>query len=376
MEGRQEITVIPDSLQIDMDDLGWFCGKDDRAEGGSSRTGMGRRHCAADYEAVNELGKRLDMKINCAFVIGEWDPDNRLRGIPGLSKYHDAWDNAARFDREEMERCVDVINRSAYIDPAIHGLLHGNYREGIDNCDTSDYYYRIRKRLYMVEESQVRQRLDAFLDLWQYHGIQKKINSMIPPSFAYRRDELSRILKEYGIQYISTIFHEEGNVGRPEERAFVEQGIITVNRNLNLIPWNETGSDPRALPTAGGIFGCHWSNVLHEDPERYSQIVEHWVSYFERCAETFGIILSQGKSFCATQSLYKQYGSLKQTEREVMIDISKVPKAAGKEAHFYISSRRELVAESGCQIREYRRHKEFIHYEAEPTADYLILRYL
>ena len=52
--------LIPQPLQIVIDDLGWFCGDDDRTNGGASRTGMPRRHCYKDYEAINELGKALD----------------------------------------------------------------------------------------------------------------------------------------------------------------------------------------------------------------------------------------------------------------------------------------------------------------------------
>ena len=109
--------VIPRPLQIVIDDLGWFCPTDDRAAGGPSRTGMSRYHVAADYEAINYLGERLGMKINCAFVVGEWDPDNRLRSVKHLSKYGDGWDNAAHLDREEMRRCAEVINTSPWSRP-------------------------------------------------------------------------------------------------------------------------------------------------------------------------------------------------------------------------------------------------------------------
>ena len=62
--------VIPNPMQLVIDDLGWFCGDDDRLSGGASRSGMPRRHCAEDYAAINALGEALQMKINCAFVFG------------------------------------------------------------------------------------------------------------------------------------------------------------------------------------------------------------------------------------------------------------------------------------------------------------------
>jgi hypothetical protein len=78
--------VIPNALQIVIDDLGWMNSKDDRENKGPSRTAMPRNHVAEDYAAINALGKALGMRINCAFVIGEWDPDNRLKKLPNFSE--------------------------------------------------------------------------------------------------------------------------------------------------------------------------------------------------------------------------------------------------------------------------------------------------
>ena len=61
--------IIPDSLQIVLDDVGWRNGADDRKNGGPSRTGISRRHVPSDYRAINELGELIGMKIHCAFVI-------------------------------------------------------------------------------------------------------------------------------------------------------------------------------------------------------------------------------------------------------------------------------------------------------------------
>ena len=114
--------MIPEPLQICMDDVGWHNGSDDRPNGGSARTAMPRRHCAEDYAAVEKLGEKLRMRINCGFVLGEWDPDNRLRGVPHATKYGSRWDNAAFLDRDETERCAALLRSSAWIDIAVHGL--------------------------------------------------------------------------------------------------------------------------------------------------------------------------------------------------------------------------------------------------------------
>ena len=103
--------MIPQALQIVVDDLGWFCGDDDRKSGGASRTGMPRHHGYKDYEAIHELGKALNQKILCGFCLAEWDPDNRMRTIPYLSKYGDDWNNAAYYDARIAAECEHDIRR-------------------------------------------------------------------------------------------------------------------------------------------------------------------------------------------------------------------------------------------------------------------------
>ena len=71
--------TLPIALQIVTDDVGWFDGHDSRCAEGPSRTGIPRKHCAADYEVIEAIGKEIGMKINCPFVVGEWDKKNRLR---------------------------------------------------------------------------------------------------------------------------------------------------------------------------------------------------------------------------------------------------------------------------------------------------------
>ncbi len=360
--------IIPNPLQIVMDDLGWFCGNDDRKNGGPSRTGVPRRHCPADYYAVNELGKRLDMKINCAFVLGEWDDDNRLKSVKNLSKYGDNWDNARYFDKSEMEKVVEAINSSEYIDFAVHGLLHGYYTDGIDNTDESDYYYSVNKELFIIDEQEIRHRLDCYFDLVKHHGINKNINSMVPPSFTYRWNSLSNILKDYGIKYISTIFKKMEYPGESKPVfAGVENGIITVDRNCNKVPWDAFSYDITKCEDTVGIFGVHWPNILDEISSPCPAIIDKWVEYFQRCSQNFGTILSKDMKFCATQSLYKSLSSITESYGTYTVDLSDVPILPQMQDVFYISTKQPILNHTGCELKLYETKKDFISYEIRPT---------
>ena len=369
-----DIFCIPSALQIDLDDMGWFCGRDDRKLGGPSRTGVARRHVLGDYYAVNELGRRLNMRINCGLVIGEWDTDNSLRTIPYLSPYG-VWDNAAYYDVDAVEACVAALNAADYINPCVHGLLHGYYNSVADWHDSSDFYYHRNKVLCMVEEGEVRARLDAFFHILSARGLNRKVHTFIPPSFAYRWDELSRILWEYGIKYVGTIFKTmDKNGTTPEAPIGIEPcGIVTYDRHHNPIPWDSFGGDWDALPAVNGVVGVHWPNFLHEDPERNMESVIAAERYFRRSASEFGTILSRGIEFYASQALYRQAAVTVEQGSTLTVDLSALPKPTVLADHFYVSARRPVTASSGCRFVLYERAGDFITYEVTPTERVLTL---
>ena len=361
-----------------MDDVGWFNGADDRENGGSARTAMTRRHCAEDYAAINELGKRLNMRINCAFVLGEWDPDNRLRKIKWLSKYGDSWDNASHLGKEEMMAVCDVINSSEYIDIAVHGLLHNYYKTGVPYSNT-DYFYTLDGKTHMAPEEEVRARLDAFFDLLDYYRINKTVNSFIPPTFKYIWGGMVNILSDYGIKYVSTLFAPGDLIMTGDEKiprhAGIEGGsLITVNRNNNFVPWYEISTNLDNAPVVSGIFGCHWPNILHKDKSRHAEIIDGWVRYFERCANTFGIILSRDIAFAAEQTLFYEYAKTAYKSGTLEIDISSVPKTDACLGKFYISAKNTIREYCGCDIKLYEEKCGFINYEVIPKSNILTFR--
>jgi len=126
---------IPMAYQIVADDIGWFNGDDDRCVEGPSRTGMPRKHVAEDYIIFNEIGKALNQKVLGAFVIGEWDKDNLLRGMKHTTKDEDNWDMASKINMDIAESCFEAMENSEYIEYALHGLMHGYWTDGISMAD-------------------------------------------------------------------------------------------------------------------------------------------------------------------------------------------------------------------------------------------------
>ena len=374
--------IIPNAIQIVIDDLGWMNGKDDRENHGPSRAAMPRNHTSEDYAAIHALGKELGMKINCAFAIGEWDPDNRLKRLPNFSKYGDAWDNAKYLDREELKRIVDVVNASEYIDISIHALIHGYYMDGVDNPDGSDFFYRKNKMIFEVPEPELRARLDAFFDLLAYHGVKKEINSYVPATALHIFDSFSKILAEYGVKYIVQPFVFTNFNGDKPFLATIENGIITADRNhfienhfsaASILPWDQYESDFCALPKAKGVIGTHFPNFLHRDPKRNGELTAAIASYVKSCANDFGSMMSHDLGFYSTQALYKSFSKTEEKNGSFTIDVSAVPMPVGNLGKFYVSTKSPIKTCTGAEISLYETKETHYTYELKPIDNVITI---
>ena len=363
--------IIPRGLHIIVDDLGWFNGEDDRANGGPSRTAMPRNHVHQDYLAAGTLGRYIQAEISCPFIIGEWDPDNRLRGIPHLSKYGEGWNNAKYFEKnkEEAKLSVEIINSEPYLNVMLHGLLHGNYRDNVDNTDECDYFYRRNGEIFMAEEEEVRARLDAFFDLMKYHGINKRVDSFVPPTSGYKVGTLARILKEYGIIYGSLVFDRKGTGCDTTVEYMDDCGVALIDRTTNLVSWDEVAFDTDRLPLTSGIFGVHWPNILHEDPDRYPEVALKWARYFLRCADVFGTIIPPTLAEMVSQTVYRQYAKHDNCEGVIKIDLSELPKNIDMPKSFFVSSKEPITYSHGCRLEFFQIKDGFMNYKVTPTEE-------
>ncbi|MBR5314793.1 MAG: hypothetical protein IKU45_05230 [Clostridia bacterium] len=370
--------VIPQPLQIVVDDTGWFCGDDDRKSGGASRTGMGRRHGYRDYVALHELGKGIGQSIVCGFCLSEWDPDNRLRKFPQISKYGENWDNASYIDMDEAKKCAEFINESPFIDVALHGMGHGYYSEENTYTDASDFYIvRQGGKVEMTDENYIKGIVDNFLGILKYYGINKEVTTMIPPAGVYRFNELSRVLAGCGIKYVSAGFWEViCDNGEVLEDVAVENGILTMNRyRPEANNWLVRNINYDNVAERVFSFGSHWPNWLHDDPERNMEVVESAIKYFNRCAEQQGTVISRDMGFAVTQTMFYKHAKITENQNgETVIDVSCVPKHDSMRDFFCINSIRPIAEIEGGEITEFARKKDFITYEIKPKSDFIILK--
>ena len=383
--------IVPVALQIRIDDVAWMKGEDERHLNRPSRSGLPRKHHPLDYLALNEIGKKLDMKLGCSLVLGEWDKNNRLRGVPYVSWDPEGWDAAGQLDMDYANACFENLDGSEYLDYTLHGLCHGYYDNGkivtemqyypnvydpVKGCYTNDWRY--------LTKDELRTHLDLFLQIYNDWGFKKEIVSFAGPCGCKGTPEsnaaYAEVLREYGILYWNNGW------GNYDDNVGVTQGIICA-KGFEVVRWNAFDVDPMLLPiklTEGmekpqTDFCFHWTNFIRYHPEHNFERVDAWVDYFNRHGDIFGVMLSRDTAFADSQAVYNRFARVTATETGCTIDLTQVDNknAIGLKNEFYISIRGGAKPKTvtGGTAEVYDTRKDFVTYKITRTQGNVTITY-
>ena len=341
-------------IQIVIDDVGWWSGRDGHAQGEPYRTGIPRCHVAADYEAIAYLGRSLNMRPQAALVLCEWDRDNLLRAEPASAGHCPSCTWMGRdWDTREwagpwIEAAADILHRYAdYIEAALHGIGHEYWEDGrMERAEWHDTSGRMRPR------DTVLRHIELFGRLLSQHRIGPFPKSFVPAAFLHRfgggGQRLAAILRDAGIRFRSTPFasmHDAaktrearvpGNgsgagdslAATPEEGAFPfvawDADVLTIDRGRDLCRWNDLAPSPEGS-LSGPICGMHWPNILHLDSHRNYEVVDRWVAFLEPYGKRTNTQLATDTSAFCTQLVHHQYGKVKVEGAAVRVETAHVP---------------------------------------------------
>lgn len=378
---------IPVALQIVVDDIGWFKGKNGLMESRPARTHMNRNHVAEDYAVLNEVGKKLDMKILCGLVLGEWDKDNILRGMKHATWDEENWDMASRIDYSLANACKEKIENSEYIDIAFHGLMHGYWENGENYGNPREFYSydipldtkerRLDYPVKPVSAEYVDEHIDAWFKIYNSWGFTKKVESIISPASLYKEKEVSveyaKKAQKYGIKYWKNLWAEHTCL-----MEFFDK-IVFLNMDDDLTSYADHDVDPDKLPDiptfdgvnrpfAYAVMGCHWENFLRSDPKDNLEYVDRWVEFFKKQARYFGTMLSKDMAFAANQAIYHSLAKVDEQEDIITVDLSEALKKAEKR-EFYISLKVQPQNIEGGTIELYETREGFDTYKIKIFDD-------
>lgn len=347
-----EKVIIPRPTYIVIDDVGWWQGTDGSAWGEPYRTGLKRRHCVADYAALDQLARKLDIRPQVAFVAGEWDRRNLLRQVPNSNWQLSAWDNSKNMGKH-LDEAMEVIN-AGNLCLAIHGLCHEYWDEPGQPSRCEFGYER--------DLAIIRQHLDAYFTILEDNGYKGRIQAYVPPGFRHKVGWETGLMKQYGARYMSTTFTNM-QTEQPADRCIVEEGVINCDRVVNPIKWYEVNAMP-PQEINKGFFGLHWPNLLHINPAENNVTIQRWVDHFNRYRQIFGIILAQDEDEGHQQAYYEKYAHLSVAPEGVRISFDSQDCVTDRD--LILQSTRRLKA------REVRKTDSFYEYQIDPVAETFI----
>ena len=318
--------VIPMPIQVVVDDVGWWSGRDGSKQQEPYRTGIQRDHVPEDYEAIVRLGRALDIRPQAAMILCEWDRDNILRKLPTSTWMGANWDNR-KWVGPWLERAADIIRGNAqHFEMTMHGIGHEFWTDGKPTrAEWADSTGTMRP------PDQVEAHLDFFAALMRQNRLEPFPSSFVPTAFLHGfgptdgyGKSIAAILSRRGIVYINTPFTTMQHRERVTDGVFGMDGaVITVDRGEDLFDWNRIGVTP-AGELRGPTCGMHWPHLLHPDPRRNSEIVDGWVRFLKPYQDRLDTLLAPNSESFRQQLAHHVRTQLEVTDRAIELDFAKV----------------------------------------------------
>jgi hypothetical protein len=325
--GAAGITAaIPMPIQVVIDDVGWWSGRNGSKEQEPYRTGIQRNHVPEDYQAIVNLGRALGIRPQAATILCEWDRQNILRKLPTATWMGANWDNS-KWVGPWLDKAAEIIrgNREHY-ELTMHGVGHEYWTDGkFTRAEWADHNGTMRPL------DQVEAHLDAYAALLEQNQLGPFPTAWVPCAFLHafgpsgeNKMSAAEVVSRRGIVYINTPYDTMHNRAAVTHGVFgFDAGVITVDRGQDALEWYNI-STPPTRAVRGPTCGMHWPNLLHIDPQRNQEIVDGWVKFLRPFNDRVDAMLAPNSAFFRTQLVHQVCTQLTLAERTVRLDFTKV----------------------------------------------------
>ena len=370
-----ENIIIPISQAIIVDDVGWFNGNDERMKGGSARSGIPRFHTPDDVRALNAIAEGLNTKIGCSIVLGEWDINNRLRGVPHVTADEENWDVKSKIDMNYAKAYFEALEESAGLEYYVHGLMHAYYIDGKHHTGRQYYpaiYDENNKDIGFIwlPKEEFYHMIELFYEIYRDWGFKKELKTFVCPCgcrgsvYDEGNLEYAEVLRSFGVEYWANGWMDH------DKNVDTIGGMIT-SKGRCIAPWNAYGINPKYLKPLDNKkvdthLGAHLANFIRIDPEDNFEYVDAWIKYFRDVTGVFGRMLARDNADSSSQSLYARFAKVEKCEGGYIIDLSEVDSldAVGRKNELFVSFKNgvEPKAAVGGEISLYEAHEDYKTY--------------
>jgi hypothetical protein len=336
----EPLIEFPRAFAFAVDDLGWDDGHDG-APFGPHRAGVNRTFDLKDYQYIVDVAKAVGVRVQCLFILSEFDRENVLARYPTTTYRREKWDNKSRITGKHIRIMEFVRDQAAYMEFGFHGTGHEYWPEaGVQR--RAEWFNLIERKPW--PEDELRGHVRAFQEIMAQYGFTKANGHSFPESFvpcAYsyywnpKGDySLGKLLGEAGVKYANTDFGQIQELDPPQgyHAGDFDHGVHVVNRLNYGNAWNELATLPKvAIDFQYTDFAeSHWPNWLAADDARQRSVTAEWIAYYRNIQKTSHRYVAKNTEQLHAQLLYKKYARVRFEPGIVQIDNTAMPDEAYK----------------------------------------------
>lgn len=302
-----------------VDDVGWKRGWSTAETGGPWRVGMpkGRWMVWEDYEVLVYIAKAVGMRLQCNFIMCEFDRSNICAEYPTTTWQGSDWDNSELVSDEDFRIMNYIKDNAAYIEFGFHGVGHEHWdpvthertRAEFAKSDGSPWPYEVLKG-----------HMECFKRLIAQYGISFPKNYVPTASYYYYNpddpNDNGGLMSSYGVKTC--------NAGK--NTYITDHGLMVIPRISVGVRWNAIGEAPDEI-TSACIIVNHWANMVEKNPADNHTAAEKWIKWCNRIKALPDRYIPKNTAQLYSQYLYKRYTffNMSLDENKVQIDNKKMP---------------------------------------------------
>lgn len=305
--------IVPTPLSVGIDDVGWKRGWSTAGTGGPWRGGMpvGRWMAWEDYEVLVYVAEAVKTRLQCLFVMCEFDGSNICANYPTTTQEGRSWDNSALVSDDDFAIMNYVKDSAAYIEFGLHGVGHEHWEDGV----------RTRAEFAHGSSawpwSDVSSHMGCFRRLIDQYNISFP-KSFVAPAHCYYYNpsdpqDTGGLMRRWAVKYADH-----------SSTYMTDNGLMVLARNFH-VGWDQTSAAPTAITPGYYYEGAHWTNFVEFDPADNHLAGDKWIAWFNQIKDSFDRYVPKNTAQLFSQYLYQHYTIINRKGYTVQIDNTAMP---------------------------------------------------
>jgi len=305
--------IVPTPLSVGIDDVGWKRGWSTASTGGPWRGGMptGRWMVWEDYEVLVYVAQAVKTRLQCLFVMCEFDRSNICAEYPTTTQEGSSWDNSALVSDDDFAIMNYIKDNAAYIEFGLHGVGHEHWDDGV------------RTRAEFANGSlpwswsDVWGHMECFQRLISQYGISFP-KSFVAPAHCYYYNpadpqDTGGLMRCWAVKYAD------------HSSTYLVDNSLMVLARIFHVGWDQTSATPTVITPGYYYEGAHWTNFVEVDPENNHTAGDKWIAWFNQIKDSFDRYVPKNTAQLFSQYLYQHYAIINRKGNTVQIDNTEMP---------------------------------------------------